>query len=82
MTPIEFKGFTHTLAKNQPEYRPFPVFMDADGVVVSCWKLTFKERLKVLFHGVFFLQVLTFGTGMQPQLPSVENPLVFPNEKE
>jgi len=75
MKPVEFPGFNVTLAKDQPQYRPLPVFMGKDGLVVSCWKLTWKERLRVLFRGCFYIQTLTFGTPLQPLLPSVQNPL-------
>jgi hypothetical protein len=80
MNPIEFKGQTAVLGKNQP-YRPLPVHINRDGgnyPVTSCWKLTFRERVKLLFTGRLWLQQLTFGKLLQPQLPSLEKP--FENE--
>lgn len=65
-------------AENQPEYLPLPAFKDQSGTVLTCWKLTFKERLKVLLNGRFYFMQLTFNSPLQPQLPSVENPMVFP----
>lgn len=77
MKPVKFKGSNVVFAENQPEYLPLPAFKDESGIVVSCWKMTWIERLKFLFTGRIYLQVLTFNKPLQPLLPSVENPLVF-----
>lgn len=80
MTPANFKGQNIIFAKDQPEYQPLPAFINDEGVVLSCWKLTLHERLKLLFTGRFYLQVLTFNHPLQPVLPSIENPLKFQQE--
>lgn len=77
MKPVEFKGKNIVFAENQPEYQPLPAFIDQQGVVVTCWKLTLLERLKILFTGRFFLVVQTFNYPIQPLLPSTENPIKF-----
>lgn len=64
-------------AKNQPEYRPLPAIKVTDGTVITRWKLTWKERIKLLFSGNLFFQQLTFNDPLQPQLPSVEEPLIL-----
>ena len=74
MKPIEFDGFNCTYAKDQPEYLPFPVLKTADGEVISCWALTWRERLHVMFTGRLWYSVLTFNRPLQPQLPSVRKP--------
>jgi hypothetical protein len=56
-------------AKDQPEYIPLPVHRDPDGLCTSRWKLTWRERLFVLFHGYFYLQQLTFNQPLQPIRP-------------
>ena len=66
MTPIKFVGFNCIYAEDQPEYIPLPVFRENDGCVTSCWKLTFKERVRVLFGGCVFLSQLTFNEPLQP----------------
>jgi hypothetical protein len=73
MTPIEFPEHNLVLAKDQPQYQPLPVFMN-DTETVSCWKLTFLERLTLLFTGRLWVRQLTFGHQLQPQLPQVERP--------
>lgn len=75
MKPIEFKGFNVTFAKDQPEYLPLPAYKDKAGVVTSCWKLKFVERLKILWHGKLYVQNLTFNKPLQPQRLIVDNPI-------
>ena len=69
MKTIEFKEQTVVIAKDQPEYLPLPAhqFNDKDGRIAFCWKLTWREKLKVLFTGVIWEQVLTFNKPLQPQ---------------
>jgi hypothetical protein len=77
MKPVSpvIKGFDEVVyAKNQPEYRPLPAIKCADGTVISRWRLTWRERLRVLFKGNLYLQQLTFNAPLQPQLPSVDEP--------
>lgn len=73
MTPIEFPEHTVVLAKNQPEYQPLPVYIGGDEMI-SCWRLTWWERAKVLITGKLWLRQMTFGDRLQPQLPQVEYP--------
>lgn len=73
MKPVKFKGVNVTYAENQPEYMPLPVHKTPDGTVTSCWKMSFWERVKVLFTGRIFLTVLTFNKPLQPVLLMTEN---------
>jgi hypothetical protein len=77
MKPVKFKGSNIVFAEGQKEYLPLPAFKEDDqyGRVVSCWKLSMKERIKMLFMGRVYLSVLTFNNPLQPQLPSVDNPV-------
>jgi hypothetical protein len=43
-------------AKDQPESQPLTVFKQEDGTVLSRWRLTWRERLRVLPGEMF-----TFG---------------------
>lgn len=77
MEPVKFKGCNTTFAADQPEYIPLPAHnsKDTHGVITTCWKMSFGERLLALLRGHIFLQQLTFNQPLQPQLPSVGNPL-------
>jgi hypothetical protein len=74
MNPTKFPEQNATLAEDQPEYLPLPVYRAPDGLVVSCWTLTLRERLKLLFTGRLWLMQLTFNEPLQPQSPTVSYP--------
>jgi hypothetical protein len=67
-------------AKDQPECLPLPAVnrLYGDGVrtVITRWRLTWRERIKVLFRGCVWLEQMTFGGPLQPQRPTVDEPLV------
>lgn len=75
MIPIEFPEQTIIWAKNQPPYLPLPAYTD-DQQTISCWSLTWGERLKIFLAGILWLRQLNFGAALQPQAPSVETPFV------
>ena len=54
------------LARDQPQYRILPVFVDHDAAMVSRWLLTWRERLHVLLGGSVWLTQRTFGNSFQP----------------
>ena len=76
MSPIVFEQSNVTFAEFQPEYLPLPAckLKDEQGTVVTCWRLKFFERLKILIYGRIYLQLLTFNKPLQPIKISVENP--------
>ena len=70
MKPIKFEEQNCTYAENQPEYLPLPAFRDPNdetGQVISCWSLSFAERLRILFTGKLWVSIMTFH---QPLTPS------------
>lgn len=76
MKPIRFDGSTVVYAKDQVEYLVLPAHNGADGVVTSCYQLTPRERLKLLFTGRLWVQQLAFGKPLQPQRPSADRPIL------
>jgi hypothetical protein len=75
MKPTAFKQQNCVYAEHQQEYLPLPSHKDSDGVVTTCWYLSFRERIQVLFTGKLYNQIMTFNHPLQPQRPSVKNPL-------
>jgi len=61
------------LAETQDEYENLPVYRD-DNEMISCWRLSRWEAIKLLFTRRLWLRQLTFRSALQPQLPQVENP--------
>ncbi len=77
MTPIDPGIETMELrvyAKDQPQYIPLPARVDSGGTVVTCWQLTWRERLTLLLRGTLFLTLLTFNKPLQPIRCSVDKP--------
>ena len=75
MKPIKFKNYNCTYAKDQPQYLSLPSHKNDDGVVTSCWKLSFWEAFVVFITGKIYWQQLTFNKPLQPQRPYVLNPI-------
>ena len=79
MKIVEFPEQTVVIAKDQPQYLPLPAHRhrnDPNGKITCCWSLSLLERLRVLFTGTIWHQVLTFGQPLQPQLLLVEKPMM------
>jgi hypothetical protein len=70
MRPIKFKEQNVTYAENQPEYLPLPAFKSNDpmGQVISCWKLSFMERVRILFTGKLWVCLASFNKPLTPSL--------------
>lgn len=84
MRPIEFKDHNIVFAKDQPEYMPLPALkIDSDqGEVITCWKMSFRERLKVLFTGRVWLAMLSFHKPLTPSFLSVDRKKVYARPDE
>lgn len=75
MKPIEFPEQTIVWAKDQPPYLPLPAYSD-ERETISCWRLSFGERLRLLFTGRLWLRQLNFGSALQSQAPSTICPFL------
>ena len=82
MKPTEFDEQNVTFATNQDEYLNLPAFRNPDstGRVVSCWKLSWKERIKILFTGRLWSCIMTFNEPLQPQFYTVHKDEVLNSE--
>ena len=50
MEAIKFKECNVDFAKNQEEYKTLPAFADRkNGVVTTCYKLSLKDSIKIIF---------------------------------
>lgn len=80
-SPINFPEVNCTYAETQPEYMRLPTFKDATplGIVTSCWKLTWRERIKLFFTGRVWVQQMSFHERLQPQCICIDSPLGTPN---
>jgi hypothetical protein len=76
MKPTKFEQQNITYAENQPGYLPLPAHRTHEGEVITCWKLSWRERIKILLTGILWWRQLTFNNPLQPQSPSVDGPFI------
>lgn len=79
MIPIDpaIEGLTFVeYAKNQPQYRGLPARVDEQGVAITCWTLTWRERVKMALLGKFYLTIMTFHQPLQPIKLTMKRPEV------
>lgn len=79
MKPSKFPEQNVVFAEDQPEYLPLPAFKNdsPQGEVISCWKLSFRERLIILFKGYLWVQLLTFNKPLTPSYFTVNKSDLF-----
>lgn len=67
MKPINFKESNFTFTKpvdmTDEECGDLPCFRE-NNVIISCWKMSWKERIRFFFTGKMWLWVI--GNGMPP----------------
>jgi hypothetical protein len=73
MKPVEFPQQNQVWARDQAEYLPLPAYVNTQESI-SCWRLTWRERLTLLLTGRLWLRQYNFSGPLQPQLPQVESP--------
>lgn len=73
MNPIPFKEQNAVVGAGQPEYIPLPVLHEGLRVT-SCWRTTWRDRLRILFTGRIYVTCLTFGAPLQPLMVNSELP--------
>jgi hypothetical protein len=74
MKPKEFPEQNVVFAKDQPQYQPLPAFRNESpqGEVITCWNLSFKERLRVLIKGEIWMSMMTFNKPLTPSFMTTE----------
>ena len=79
MRPTKFKHQNCTYAENQPDYMPLPALkiQSEYGEVVSCWRMSFRDRVKVLFTGKVWLSLMSFNKPLTPSFMSVNRKDVY-----
>lgn len=78
--PLDFPQSTKVLQKLENTFdadcKPLPVWSDGNQCV-SCWRPTFKERVRILFAGKVWLGVNS-GYSQPPVYLTGETPFVIP----
>jgi len=66
MKPVKFKECNVEFAKDQPEYNNLHAFRADNGEVITFWKMSFIERVRVLFKGGVWLSLQSFNKPLTP----------------
>ena len=84
MKPISFPEQNTVYAKDQPEYQPLPAFKSETpmGEVISCWKLSFTERIRILFTGKLWVCLCAFNKPLTPSFFTTKKSEVLTTKKE
>lgn len=82
MKPIKFKESNVVFGKGQPEYQPLPALRFEDGETLTCWKLSLKELLRVIFTRRIWVAQLTFNRAFQPQFVTTDKYDVIKKETD
>lgn len=76
MEQISFKQTNNRLAENGKN--PIPVFANDNlGLVVSCWRPTFLERVKLLFTGRIYVCMMSSKKNVPATRLSVQESEIF-----
>lgn len=79
MKAVKFKHQNVVFAENQPEYQSLPALRidSPEGIVISCWKLSLKERIKIVFTGRVWLSIMSFNEPLSPSFMAVNRKEVY-----
>ena len=75
ISPISPEYRKVVYAKDQPQYIPLPAIHKDDGRVITCWRLSWRERATILCKGRIYLTMLTFNQPLQPVKLGVTMPV-------
>jgi hypothetical protein len=67
MRPTEFPEMNSVYGKGSKRFLPLPAHTTGAGHVITCWKPTIKDRIKILITGRIWCSQLTDKKGLQPQ---------------
>lgn len=68
MRPVKFQHQNVTFAEDQPEYIPLPALRldDEARTVITKWKPSIRDRIRILFGASIWHSQMTFGHPLQP----------------
>lgn len=82
MIPVKFPESNATLASDQEEYEPLPVYVfpGLERRMAFCCRLSDLEIAEIVTSKTIWLQQLTFGNHFQPVLLSTRKPDDMPSQ--
>ena len=79
MKSIEFKDVNVRFAENQEQYQTLPALRigDEKDTIITCWGLSIKERLRLLFTGRIWMSEMNFHGNLTPRFFSTKRKEIF-----
>ncbi|ARK08822.1 hypothetical protein A6C57_00045 [Fibrella sp. ES10-3-2-2] len=78
LTPVDFPERNVLLGEHQPEYKTLPSLRVGEyGEVITCWRVTRRQRWILLFTGRLWLSQLTFNKRLQPVKLTIDKQDLF-----
>jgi len=83
MRAVAFPEANVVYAKDQEGYIPLPAHVSPtpEGHVVTCWRLGFMERLRILFGGKLYVSLMTFHKPLTPIFMTTKKSKIFQDVK-
>lgn len=68
MKPVKFKEQNVIYAEDHPIYQPLQALKikSAEGQVISCWKLSLNEQIRIFFTGRIWVSLMSFNEPLTP----------------
>lgn len=84
MIPVQFPEANGTLARDQENYEPLPIyyFGDSEGRIACCFRLSPAELEELVRTKTLWVQQLTFGRRFQPIALSTQRPHDLPSTEK
>ncbi len=78
VVPGCFEDHDTVFGKDQLEYLPLPAHVEGDGTITTRWKLSWRERFRIMWTGDMWLQIMTFNLPVQPVKLTTQCPISVP----
>lgn len=85
MKAIPFNEMNTEVAQDQSQYITLPALVDdgAEGCVISCWRLNWWERIRMIFTGRIWVGLHMYGEDVTPiWMTTYKDELIKPQEAD
>ncbi len=65
MKAIKFKGSNQMFGLKSEVFPHMPAYQSKDGNVVTCWKMSFAQKMLILFTGKVWVYTVTQNANLQ-----------------
>jgi len=74
MKAVNFKDSNRVFGKHEDVYQTLHALALGNGIIVSCWKLSLMDSIRIAFTGKVWLSLKTDPVWLPPQCVSAKKP--------